>query len=187
MIEPALLQVRGLCKTYQNRTGLFRRQAVEAIKPLSFDLGVGQTLAIVGEAGERVVITRRGKAVAELRPVTDDRTETRLNALKAAARFKAEIVGSGTRPFMADELLALRDRRSHGVLGLEVFRQELTAISRARGHGFLEIVLRDASLAQIRDLQNRIVDLQDNVEPLLCIPHERHVEGEAKPFRQCAR
>ena len=32
MIEPALLQVRGLCKTYQNRTGLFRRQAVEAIK-----------------------------------------------------------------------------------------------------------------------------------------------------------
>ena len=51
MIEPALLQVRGLCKTYQNRTGLFRRQAVEAIKPLSFDLGVGQTLAIVGEAG----------------------------------------------------------------------------------------------------------------------------------------
>lgn len=51
MIEPSLLQVRGLSKTYQNRTGLFRRQAVEAIKPLSFDLDVGQTLAIVGEAG----------------------------------------------------------------------------------------------------------------------------------------
>lgn len=51
MIEPSLLQVRGLSKTYQNRTGLFRRQAVEAIKPLSFDLEVGQTLAIVGEAG----------------------------------------------------------------------------------------------------------------------------------------
>ncbi|MGL6166632.1 MAG: peptide ABC transporter ATP-binding protein, partial [Aeromonas veronii] len=29
MIEPSLLQVRGLSKTYQNRTGLFRRQAVE--------------------------------------------------------------------------------------------------------------------------------------------------------------
>jgi cationic peptide transport system ATP-binding protein len=51
VIEPSLLQVRGLCKTYQNRTGLFRRRAVEAIKPLSFDLEVGQTLAIVGEAG----------------------------------------------------------------------------------------------------------------------------------------
>lgn len=51
MTEPSLLQVRGLCKTYQNRTGLFRRRAVEAIKPLSFDLEVGQTLAIVGEAG----------------------------------------------------------------------------------------------------------------------------------------
>ena len=69
---------------------------------------LSELLAAV-EAGERVVITRRGKAVADLRPVTDDRTETRLNALKAAARFKAEIVGSGTRPFMADELLALRD------------------------------------------------------------------------------
>jgi len=51
VIEPSLLQVRGLSKTYQNRTGLFRRRAVEAIKPLSFDLDVGQTLAIVGEAG----------------------------------------------------------------------------------------------------------------------------------------
>ena len=46
MTEPSLLQVRGLCKTYQNRTGLFRRRAVEAIKPLSFDLEVGQTLLL---------------------------------------------------------------------------------------------------------------------------------------------
>lgn len=51
MTDHPLLQVRGLCKTYQNRTGLFRRQAVEAIKPLSFELETGQTLAIVGEAG----------------------------------------------------------------------------------------------------------------------------------------
>ncbi|QCG48394.1 peptide ABC transporter ATP-binding protein [Aeromonas schubertii] len=49
--ESALLQVRGLSKTFHNRIGLFRRQTVEAIKPLSFDLDVGQTLAIVGEAG----------------------------------------------------------------------------------------------------------------------------------------
>lgn len=69
---------------------------------------LSELLAAV-EAGERIVITRRGKAVAELRPVSDDRTETRLNALKAAARLKAEIVGSGTRPLKADELLALRD------------------------------------------------------------------------------
>ncbi|MGE6108615.1 ATP-binding cassette domain-containing protein [Aeromonas sobria] len=48
---PSLLQVRSLSKTYQNRTGLFRSRAVQAVKPLSFDLDVGQTLAIVGEAG----------------------------------------------------------------------------------------------------------------------------------------
>ena len=48
---PSLLQVRSLSKTYQNRTGLFRSRAVQAVKPLSFDLEVGQTLAIVGEAG----------------------------------------------------------------------------------------------------------------------------------------
>lgn len=69
---------------------------------------LSELLAAV-EAGERIVITRRGKAVAELRPVTDDRTEIRLNVLKEAARLKAEIVGSGTRPLEADELLALRD------------------------------------------------------------------------------
>jgi cationic peptide transport system ATP-binding protein len=49
--SPSLLQVRSLSKTYQNRTGLFRSRAVQAVKPLSFDLEVGQTLAIVGEAG----------------------------------------------------------------------------------------------------------------------------------------
>ncbi|MGL5661705.1 MAG: ATP-binding cassette domain-containing protein, partial [Aeromonas sp.] len=51
MIEPSLLEVRGLGKTYKNRTGLFHRQVIEAVKPLSFNLEVGQTLAIIGEAG----------------------------------------------------------------------------------------------------------------------------------------
>lgn len=69
---------------------------------------LSELLAAV-EAGERIVITRHGRAVAELRPVSDDRTEIRLNALKAAARLKAEIVGSGTRPLKTAELLALRD------------------------------------------------------------------------------
>lgn len=69
---------------------------------------LSELLAAV-EAGERIVITRRGKAVAELRPVSDDRTEARLNALKAAARLKAEIAGTGIRPFTVDEFLALRD------------------------------------------------------------------------------
>lgn len=75
---------------------------------------LSELLAAV-EAGERILIIRRGKAVAELRPVSDDRTEIRLNALKAAARLKAEIADSGSRAFTTDELLALRDdgRRRH--------------------------------------------------------------------------
>lgn len=46
-----LLQVRQLSKVFHNRIGLLRRHRVEAIKSLSFQLEVGQTLAIVGEAG----------------------------------------------------------------------------------------------------------------------------------------
>ncbi len=50
MIE-TLLEVRNLKKTFRDRTGWFRRQTVEAVKPLSFTLREGQTLAIIGENG----------------------------------------------------------------------------------------------------------------------------------------
>ncbi len=46
-----LLEVRNLTKTYRYRTGLFRRQHVEAVKSVSFTLREGQTLAIIGENG----------------------------------------------------------------------------------------------------------------------------------------
>ena len=42
MIE-TLLEVRNLSKTFRYRTGWFRRQTVEAVKPLSFTLREGQT------------------------------------------------------------------------------------------------------------------------------------------------
>lgn len=69
---------------------------------------LSELLAAV-EAGERIVITRRGRAVAELRPVEDAKAETRRRALAAAARLKAELVQDGTARFSADELMALRD------------------------------------------------------------------------------
>ncbi|MCF8581545.1 ATP-binding cassette domain-containing protein [Enterobacter ludwigii] len=50
MVE-TLLEVRNLSKTFRYRTGLFHRQTVEAVKPLSFMLGERQTLAIIGENG----------------------------------------------------------------------------------------------------------------------------------------
>jgi cationic peptide transport system ATP-binding protein len=50
MVE-TLLEVRNLSKTFRYRTGLFRRQTVEAVKPLSFTLRERQTLTIIGENG----------------------------------------------------------------------------------------------------------------------------------------
>lgn len=69
---------------------------------------LSELLAAV-EAGERILITRRGKPVAELRAVADDRTESRRNALEAAARLKVRIAASSETPFSTEELLALRD------------------------------------------------------------------------------
>ncbi|NIF21965.1 putrescine export ABC transporter ATP-binding protein SapF [Candidatus Pantoea multigeneris] len=46
-----LLEVRNLSKTYRYRTGLFRRQHVEAVRNVSFTLREKQTLAIIGENG----------------------------------------------------------------------------------------------------------------------------------------
>ncbi|MEM6159188.1 putrescine export ABC transporter ATP-binding protein SapF [Erwinia sp. P6884] len=50
MVE-TLLEVRNLSKTFRYRTGLFRRQHVEAVKAVSFTLRERQTLAIIGENG----------------------------------------------------------------------------------------------------------------------------------------
>ncbi|MGV3344352.1 putrescine export ABC transporter ATP-binding protein SapF [Enterobacteriaceae bacterium LUAb1] len=46
-----LLEVRSLSKIYRYRTGLFRRQHIEAVKEVSFTLREKQTLAIIGENG----------------------------------------------------------------------------------------------------------------------------------------
>ncbi|CUU24150.1 peptide ABC transporter ATP-binding protein SapF [Duffyella gerundensis] len=46
-----LLRVSNLSKTWRYRTGLFRRQHVEAVKNVSFTLQERQTLAIIGENG----------------------------------------------------------------------------------------------------------------------------------------
>lgn len=46
-----LLEVKNLSKTFRYRTGLFRRQQLEAVKPVSFSLEPKQTLAIIGANG----------------------------------------------------------------------------------------------------------------------------------------
>ncbi|CAK9884973.1 MAG: Peptide transport system ATP-binding protein SapF [Candidatus Erwinia impunctatus] len=46
-----LLEVRNLTRTFRYRTGLFRRQHVDAVKSVSFTLREKQTLAIIGENG----------------------------------------------------------------------------------------------------------------------------------------
>ena len=74
---------------------------------------LSELIAVV-EAGEVVRITRRGKPVAELRPIGDDKALGRAAALRRAAQLKAVLAGDGVRPFSADEFVALRDagRRS---------------------------------------------------------------------------
>jgi peptide/nickel transport system ATP-binding protein/oligopeptide transport system ATP-binding protein len=44
-----MLEVVGLTKVFTS--GIFRRRSVEAVKEISFKLGKGQTLALVGESG----------------------------------------------------------------------------------------------------------------------------------------
>src|SRR5438045_9763122 len=50
---PPLLRVDNLVKHFPVRRGLFARQsgAVRAVDGVSFELGVGETLALVGESG----------------------------------------------------------------------------------------------------------------------------------------
>ncbi len=52
-MSPPLLQVRGLVKRFPVRRGLLRRAvgAVEAVRGVSFDIGGGRTLGLVGESG----------------------------------------------------------------------------------------------------------------------------------------
>ncbi len=47
----ALIEVEGLSKTYRLKEGLFRRKAIEAVKPAAFSMFKGRTLGLVGESG----------------------------------------------------------------------------------------------------------------------------------------
>ncbi|RWX55376.1 peptide ABC transporter ATP-binding protein [Photobacterium chitinilyticum] len=47
----ALLEVEHLKKDYHYRSGLFRRRTIEAVKPVSFTLEAGETIAFMGENG----------------------------------------------------------------------------------------------------------------------------------------
>jgi cationic peptide transport system ATP-binding protein len=50
-VVETLLEVKNLTKTFRYRTGLFRRQHLDAVKPVSFTLQPRKTLAIIGENG----------------------------------------------------------------------------------------------------------------------------------------
>jgi peptide/nickel transport system ATP-binding protein len=49
--DPVVLDVRGLCKSFHSREGLFGRRTFEAVKDVSFRLPRGKTLGLVGESG----------------------------------------------------------------------------------------------------------------------------------------
>jgi peptide/nickel transport system ATP-binding protein len=49
--DPVVLDVRGLCKSFYSREGLFGTRTFEAVKDVSFKLPKGKTLGLVGESG----------------------------------------------------------------------------------------------------------------------------------------
>lgn len=46
-----LLKVQALCKTFNVRGGLFKRKQFTVLKNISFSIGKGETIAIIGETG----------------------------------------------------------------------------------------------------------------------------------------
>ena len=48
---PPLIDVKGLCKDYPLKTGLFKRSVFSAVKQADFTLHKGRTLGVVGESG----------------------------------------------------------------------------------------------------------------------------------------
>ena len=48
---PPLIDVKGLCKDYPLKTGLFKRSVFSAVKQADFALHKGRTLGVVGESG----------------------------------------------------------------------------------------------------------------------------------------
>jgi peptide/nickel transport system ATP-binding protein len=48
---PVVLEVKGLCKSFWIKEGLFRRREFKAVQDVSFQLRRGHTLGVVGESG----------------------------------------------------------------------------------------------------------------------------------------
>jgi oligopeptide/dipeptide ABC transporter ATP-binding protein len=69
-VEDPIMQVRNLVKNFPVRSGLLRRLAAEvhAVSGLSFDIGRGETLGLVGESGCGKSTT--GRVLLRLTPAT---------------------------------------------------------------------------------------------------------------------
>ncbi len=50
-LDPVVLEVKGLCKDFVSREGLFGKRVFHAAKDVSFKLRKGKTLGLVGESG----------------------------------------------------------------------------------------------------------------------------------------
>ncbi len=87
--DPVILDVRGLCKSFHSREGLFGRRTFDAVKDVSFRLPRGKTLGLVGESGS-------GKTTVGL-------TLMRLHEATAGEAFfeGRDLLAMSSRDFMA--------------------------------------------------------------------------------------
>ena len=98
-----LLEVKNLCKDYHYRTGMFSSRVIHAVKPLSFSLGVGQTLALIGENGS-------GKSTL-------------------AKMIAGVILPSGGEIFVNDEIMQPKDYSSRCKLIRMIFQDPNTSLN----------------------------------------------------------
>jgi len=136
-----LLSVRGLTKHFPIRRGLFSREvgAVRAVEGVSFDIGAGETLGVVGESGCGKTTT--GRAILRLieptgGEVTFDGVDVRALDAEALRRLRRQM-----QIIFQDPFSSLNPRMTVGA----IVREGLTV------HRIAEGAAADARVRQLMD------------------------------------